>query len=60
MRSLVGRSGSKNCSMTESELDMVILDMLEVDKNWNRCDIICRGKYTYDAMLTHVLNSSNG
>ncbi|OWF42954.1 uncharacterized protein LOC110460400 [Mizuhopecten yessoensis] len=50
-------------SLNESQLNAVIMDMLHVNENWNRCEIICRGNPITDAgkrlhmfkMLTVVL-----
>ena len=31
-------------SLTQSQLNLAIMDMLNIGQNWNRCEDVCRGK----------------
>ena len=31
-------------SLTQSQLNLAIMDMLNLGQNWNRCEEVCRGK----------------
>lgn len=40
-------------SLTQSQLNLAIMDMLNLGQNWNRCEEVCRGKLYMKIQIHH-------